>query len=317
VIGRTAALLGLALVAAVAWPLATYTVSLAAFGAAHVLVELRYVDARFGRRLGAPLRRTLALLLGAIVLGRIGRCTGAIASAHADAVELALGLALALTVVPRLVRAGRLRAGAALAIATGLALGVAISPMHALLVFAIVHNATPLGFLAEVTHGRARARTLATGALVFVAIPMVVATGLPWAALRELGLAAPELALLPAGPLEQHMRAYLPREALPSVWALHAFSAFTFMQCAHYFVVIAVLPRRLAPADRGVVPWPRRRAFATVVVLAGAIASVAFVGDFVGARAWYGVAAAVHAWVELPILLLCLAPAVDRAASTS
>jgi hypothetical protein len=43
-----------------------------------------------------------------------------------------------------------------------------------------------------------------------------------------------------------------------------------------------------------------------VVGLAGAVAFVAFVADFAGARAWYGVIAAVHAWVELPVLLLAL-----------
>jgi hypothetical protein len=38
---------------AVAAPLLAYSVTLASFGAAHVLSELRYVDLRFGRVLGA------------------------------------------------------------------------------------------------------------------------------------------------------------------------------------------------------------------------------------------------------------------------
>ena len=44
--------------------------------------------------------------------------------------------------------------------------------------------------------------------------------------------------------------------------------------------------------------------------LRGATAEIAsFVRDFAGTRASYGLLAAVHAWIEIPVLLLTLAPA--------
>ena len=47
-----------------------YSLTLATFGAAHVLAELRYVDRRFGRRLGIPYVATLAPLLAGAVAAR-------------------------------------------------------------------------------------------------------------------------------------------------------------------------------------------------------------------------------------------------------
>jgi hypothetical protein len=45
---------------------------------------------------------------------------------------------------------------------------------------------------------------------------------------------------------------------------------------------------------------------AIVVVMSAGLAAH-FAVDFVGARAWYGLAAAVHAWVEWPVLVVGLA----------
>ena len=47
------------------------------------------------------------------------------------------------------------------------------------------------------------------------------------------------------------------------------------------------------------------------VVLLSAVAFVGYAVDFKVARSWYGLAAAVHAWVEVPVLLLALAPLVE------
>jgi hypothetical protein len=57
-------------IAAVAAPLLVYSLTLAMFGAAHVLSELRYVDRRFGRGLGLPYAAVMgALLAGAVAAG--------------------------------------------------------------------------------------------------------------------------------------------------------------------------------------------------------------------------------------------------------
>ena len=53
-------------------------------------------------------------------------------------------------------------------------------------------------------------------------------------------------------------------------------------------------------------PWPTRGRLTLVLVGAGALLGVLFWVDFAGARRGYGTLAAVHAWVELPLLLLAL-----------
>ena len=66
-------ILGAALtaLAAVAAPLLVYSVSLAVFGLAHVGMELRYIDARFGPRVARRLALTIAVLLISVVCVRV------------------------------------------------------------------------------------------------------------------------------------------------------------------------------------------------------------------------------------------------------
>jgi hypothetical protein len=292
------ALLALAAVASVAWPLLTYTLTLAAFGAVHVLCELRYVDLRFGARVERRLRTGLLVGVGLIAAGRLLR--GAVVPpAIADGLEIAIGLGLIVLVVPTLGRSGR--AGLGLAVGGLLAVGAAVSPVHALLAIAVLHNLTPVGFLAEADRGGLRG-----AAIVFGLVPLVIATGAPYALLP---FAAPEATLLPTGPLAAHLGAYLPAAAQEQPWALHAFSACVFLQCAHYVYVIDVLPRTLPAGARGTVRWPAPALAVGLLAAASLVAIAAFAGDFAGARARYGALAALHAWLEVPILLLALTPA--------
>jgi len=298
---RRLVLLALAAVAAIAWPLLTYAGTLAAFGLAHVLCELRYLDARFGDRVGPMLRRTLLVGCLAIAIGRIVRKLELVPAAHATTIELGIAVVLVAAVFPVLARAGRMRAFLGVAAAAALAVGILVAPVHALLVVAVLHNLTPMGLLADASAGPARRRTLAIAAIVFVAVPIVIATGLPWTLLAALGCVEPELGRSVFGPIDPHMRAYLPESWLLRDGVLHAFAACVYLQCAHYVAVIDVLP--------GTLPGPRPggRRFAAIVVGLGAIAGLGFLVDFGDTRGWYGVVAAVHAWIELPLLLLAAA----------
>jgi len=294
----------------VAFPLAVYTTTLAAFGLAHVLSELRYVDLRFGPRFGRALRIQLGVLLVGVAGSRLGVVTGLISGMTALRIELCLLAALVGVVFPVLARS-RLSLGVGLMVGLGALAGMALSPIHTLLVLALAHNLTPLGFLAEVLPPERRAVGLGLGFGVFVGIPLVIATGLPYSVLASAGLAAPEAALLSVGSLSDHLHVYIPRAFHETPWALHAFSAVVFAQCMHYAAVLHVLPRLLpdgADASRSVVPWPPQAVFVGAI----ALASVAFLGvfawDFGQARGVYGIVAAVHAWVEVPLLLVALAP---------
>lgn len=303
--GRAALLVAAAL-AAVAWPLATYTLSLATFGVAHVLCELRYVDLRFGARLGHRLRAALVATLLVVVVGRLARRDGYLLPSTSTVLELGLGVVLIALVMPTLWRGRRALAG--LVLGGALVAGAALAPVTTLLVVAVTHNLTPLGFLADATTGAARRRTMTIALVVFVGVPALVVSGLPFDLLARVGLPAPEHDVLGAGPLVRHFRAYLPDAALAYPWAFHAFAACVFLQCAHYLYVIDVLPRSLPTDARGTVRWPRGALALAALVAVSALVLLGFSRDFADARARYGALAALHAWLEVPILLLALVP---------
>lgn len=291
-----AALLALWSLAAVAAPLLAYSVSLAAFGLAHVLSELRYVVRRFGPRAPRWAWISAAVLLAGVAGLRVARLAGAPAEVTAP-VECALVAALAALAWPLLRDAAPLHRALAAATVLAVGAGAAFAPFATILALAVLHNLTPLGFLAEARVPR-RELVLWTG--LFVGLPLVVATGLPSEALAAAGLAFPEATVLPTGALSRHLHTYLPREVHDATWAVHAFSAAVLAQGLHYHVVIRVLPSLPGGAA------PSRIAAALGTLAAVALAA-GFAFDFARAREVYGVAAAVHAWIELPVLIAWIA----------
>jgi hypothetical protein len=138
----------------------------------------------------------------------------------ATPVELGLVVALVLAVLPAL--AGRLSQITAVLGAAAVAAGVAWAPLHTLLLLAVLHNFTPVGFLAEVLRGRARRRALAVAAVVFLGLPLILAGGWIQTWLAALGWWRPELGLLGAGDLHANMGAYHARGAYSVAAAVHA-----------------------------------------------------------------------------------------------
>ncbi|MFO1076982.1 MAG: hypothetical protein U1E73_04560 [Planctomycetota bacterium] len=298
------ALVAAAALAAAAAPLWTYALTLASCGLPHVLVELRYVDQRFAARV--PRRGVVLLGLGlvgiaalrAAGIGGIGSGAGRVLG------ELVVGAALVAIVLPL---AWRTRAGpAALALGAAIAGGAAFAPLETLVLLSLLHNLTPVGFLAERLRGRDRARALAACAVVFGAVPLALLLGA--GELLPAGLAmAPEAAgPFGAGDLDQNLPVFVPSPWLGKESGDRLFAAAAFLQCMHYAVVLGVLPRLGGggEAARAAVPWPRPTRLLPFVAIAGALALLGFASDFVGARAAYGVFAAVHAWLELPVLAL-------------
>ncbi|MEZ6183667.1 MAG: hypothetical protein R3F62_01500 [Planctomycetota bacterium] len=261
--------------AAAALPLLVYSVSLACFGLAHVLAELRYVDTRFGPRLGARLR----LCLGALLVGVFSlRCLTALGVRvpQARGVELALVVALCAAVLPPLVRRHRALGAAAGGLVVALALLAWRWPLEVLFALTFTHNLTPVGFVAERLRGRARLLALGACAVVFGAVPLLIASGLPFELLARAGLARPEASLLPTvTALDPHLSAFLPLSLQRSPdYTLSLFAAAAYLQCMHYAAVLHVLPRFDDDAGwtgpRNALPWPRRPLFALLLLGAGA-----------------------------------------------
>lgn len=314
--GRRFALVFLGLagfaVAASRQPLAAYTLALGLFGLPHVLSELRYVDRRFGGSLRSRRGAALAALLAGIVLARMAGVMGWLGASLEVPFELGCAALLALVCAQgSIVR----RAVAALC---GLAIGAAtlVSPFETLVVFSILHNFTPLGFLWQIAPRALRPKAMAFAGAAFLLLPLAVAFGAPRALF---GAADGGVDPLGAGPLVLHLGVYVPSHWLHLVEARDLFAACVAAQGAHYASVILLLPlllARVAPNARGLVAWPSARVFLPAIALAGGLAFIGFAHDFQEARALYGVIAALHAWVEIPILILALTPG-DAASSAS
>jgi hypothetical protein len=294
--------------AAVALPLATYTTALATFGLAHVGSELRYVDYRFAGRLRGGLLLWLMAGLAATVLVRILGMIGALPYGAAVVVELAVVAAMTAAMF-----FGMRQFRATGAVVAALLFGSAVvAPVPTFLFLAVAHNLTPLGFLADALSGAERRRVLGIMLIPFVVLPIIIASGFPHMLLARAGLVAPELTAFSAGTLADNLGAYVPPSYLDAPWAVNLFSAAVFAQCMHYAVVIFVLPQLIdsKTAPRTILPWPSAGRFVVLLVVAAIALAVGFSFDFGAARRLYALAALVHGWIEIPILVLAL----DRSA---
>ena len=307
-----AAYVVVAAVFASAMPLLAYAGSLALFGAAHVLTELRYVDGRFGDRLrsggGILILALLALAVGLRALS----VAGAIDARGEYLAELGVVATMVFVVVPELGRHPGRAAFAFLAGAT-IATGSAVAPWTTVVILSILHNATPVGFLAERFAGTPRRRpVLLACAVAFLAVPIAIASGLGSRGLSAVGLFAPDLAFASAGTLASQLRVFVPAAWLDDALAPSIFAASAYLQLLHYGVVIGVLPRLLTPrgsdGDRPIAPWPGARRLAVAIAGVSVVAAFAFVRDFGATRTSYGILASAHAWIELPLLLWARAP---------
>jgi hypothetical protein len=192
-------------------------------------------------------------------------------------------------------------------IGAAFALGATYAPVATFLIWAWVHNLTPMGFVAEITEGNERRRWLLGLSLPFFVLPALVATGVfHQAAALVLPVGWTQtLSVFGAG--DKPLASFL----APGVTDLNLFSAAVVAQAMHYVAVIVMMPMLLRAKQGGVrastvVPWPSWRMFALGVAIVAAIAFCIYAVSYTDARAGYAVAAAIHAWIELPVLLLAL-----------
>ena len=284
------------LAAAAALPL--YLVALSCFGLPHVLCELAWVRRAVGPRLPSYWWGGLAAILVIQAGGRLAVWRGWITSAPAieiDVLTLALALWLVLA-LPLSVTGGRAWLMRGLALGSGVLLTMAVTlgsaeVIMALLVgLSVLHNVMPLG-LARL--GRPEGGSWAPGMGWMMLLPLLLLP-LPW--LAGDAIAAPAI----LRPMEVN---WLQSRLPPSFGGL--FSALVLAQCLHYYAVLRLLPRGLAPQ------WPARR----WLWLAGAASlalTLGFWWDFAEARRLYALAGGIHSWLEWPVLLCLLGGAFDN-----
>ncbi len=305
------ALLALALTTAMvvaAAPLVVYAATLALFGFAHVVVELRYVRSRFDARLDPRLVVAWLALLALLVAARISALLHVALPFDRGALELSLLAALLLVTAFAAPAQRRVAALACTALVVGF--GLVAPPAATLALLAFAHNLTPLGFLAERLRGGARRATLALALLAFVGVPLLLLAGGGDRLLEILSIPSSDGAFLAIGEVDDHFSAFLPPAWLAEEFAPRLFTAAVYLQCSHYFTVLHVLPRLASPAASASAPRsasstvPRRVAFGgALAVVVGLALLVMFGQSFVEARRVYAIAAVVHAYVEWPLFL--------------
>lgn len=315
--GWTTAIAAYVLVAgcAIAAPLLVYSVTLASFGAAHVLSELRYVDRRFGRGLGTGRIGLMGLLLAGAASARVLGVFQVVDGSLAIMLELSCVVVLAASAAD----GSGPRSALAIGIAACLAIATLVAPFDTVISLSILHNLTPLAFLWEILPARHRLLGMAMAGVAFIGMPLIVATGIPRAALAGLGLIAPAIDPLGAGPLARHLYVYVPAPLLSGASAIDLFTGAVVAQCAHYAAVIVVLPVLLArqdPKARGIVAWPSGLTFAALVALVSIAIFYRFGQEFTYTRALYGIASSVHAWIEVPLIVIALTRAAQPRSST-
>ncbi|MEM1392001.1 MAG: hypothetical protein AAGG00_01635 [Cyanobacteria bacterium P01_H01_bin.150] len=301
----------------VAFPLATYTLTLASFGLAHVFTELRYVNSRFNQRLNIDLRKKIVILLLIIVNLRIIQIFGMLDTRISVSLELICVIGLVILAIPILKAKDGKLAILGILVCTILLAGVFWIPTLMMVLLAVLHNLTPIGFIAEKLRGLQRKFALFLCFIVFALIPSIIISGYPENFLSSLNLVAPSANILQAGNLQFHLGAFVPRELHGSAIAQHAFSTAVFLQCMHYAVVLGLLTNWEKNKDNNFeshfLLWNHQSIYEKVVIFLSTLIFIYFVQSFTDAHKLYSIAAAVHAWVEFPILLLALAvPAEDK-----
>ncbi len=289
-------ILGIAIVlisglSAIFFPLTTYALTLAAFGIAHVAIELRYIDSRFHQRLGGNIEPRLLWLVLSIAMLRWCGIFGWIDGGLAQILELCCGLGLVLFATHHLYQNSWQKSSIGIVLGGILAIGIIHDPIATSVIFAIFHNLTPIGFILE-RQGLKSTSMLWICLTIFGLLPLLILVY--------------QFFHLPTETNLTHIGAFIAPswQQLPIAYPL--FSAVAFLQCMHYAVVIGLFSQWTPKHSLTLIPWFLNTYFYLVLAGISICFLIFFQHSFVLTRAFYGVVASIHAWIEIPLLLLSL-----------
>jgi hypothetical protein len=280
--------IGLSFLGAIGDPFTTYALTLSCFGIPHVILELRYLRHRFDNHWHPILERSILILLAFILIIRTLSFLGIISTAIAYPLELVCGLGLILIATRHLYQSRHPFTLIGFLVAILLGFGILHSSLTTLLILAILHNLTPIGFILDRLRspqgqGISSRSTKLSLFLTFVILPLTIVsiqTHFP-------------------AQTHPHLSAFLPIHWQTQPIAYPLFSAITYLQCLHYIVILGLFPQWTPIAPK---------AFYAVVILIALTFWASFQTTFPFTRAIYSIPAALHAWIEIPILLLLLHP---------
>ncbi len=280
-------------VAAILAPVPLYLLAIVLLGLPHVLWEMNWVKRIYGASIPSVWWLAMGCVLLLQVFARLGNWAALVPSEISVVLDLMTLAVLALMTAGLVQHLGgrHARRSVLLALATGigLILAVAAGNVVGVLVFlAIAHNFTPWLLT---PHNLRVAQQPARRPLSLLFL-------LPWLVALLLWF-APTL----APSLDLSGKPWLPGEAawfqlhLPETFRA-ALSAMVLAQCLHYYAVLRLWPAMLP--SQGFRQWQKWAVLLTVLLLGY------FLMNFSSARRLYAVASGVHAWLELPLILLLL-----------
>jgi hypothetical protein len=284
----------ISLLSAISFPLTTYAMTLSTFGIAHVAIELRYIDSRFHQRWGGNIESSLLWLVLSISILRLCGIFGWMDGRLAQILELWIGLGLVLLATHHLYRQSWRQGLIGVAVGCILGMGIIVDSIATSVIFAIFHNLTPIGFILE-RQGLTSRRILWSCAAIFGLLPLLILLY--------------QLSPLPHLPIEVNL-SYLAAFVAPawqqSPLAYPLFSAVAFLQCMHYGVVIGLFSQWTPKQSSTLIPWFLNTYFYLVLAGISICLFIFFQHSFILTRAFYGIVASIHAWIEIPLLLLSL-----------
>jgi hypothetical protein len=277
-------------ISAIVFPLTTYATTLATFGIAHVAIELRYIDSRFSQQLDRQITRPLVLLVLAIATLRCCSIFGFIPGQIAQLLELGCGLGLILIATHYLwVRDWR-RGLIGIGVGCLLGIGIANDPIATLVTFAIVHNLTPVGFILE-RQGLKSLQMLWLCGAIFGLLPLLI-----------ICYQSVPIFSLPIEINNTYLHAFIAPSWEKSSISYPLFSAVAFLQCLHYAVVIGLFSQ-WTPDRTSSITYSSKYFYLMLGVIS-VLFLIAFQHSFALTRAGYGAIASIHAWIEIPLLLI-------------
>lgn len=283
-------------VVAIAAPLQLYLVALIVFGLPHVLWEMNWIRHTYRHSLPTHWWMAIFSILLLQAAARLGTWANAMPAEITMVVDLLTLALLAFTTAMLVNRHGGPRPwlAAIIAVAAGIGLIAAVdagSVAGVLLLLAIAHNLTPLALVPsnqQITQTPAR-HTLG---LLF-ALPWLVMV----VVLMNTSIQAPSVVESTPNSTWMPGEAVWLQQHIPLGFQA-ALSGLVLSQCLHYYCVLRLLPSTLKPDVS--------RQWQTWALIASALLSLYYIFDFASARRLYSVAAGVHAWLELPLILLLL-----------
>jgi hypothetical protein len=286
-------IIGGSAVGAMAFPFATYAITLATFGLAHVAIELRYIDSRFHHQIDRTLELRLVGLLIAIGWWRYCAICGWLAAEVAHVLELSCGLGLVLLPTQYLGRSNWRSILPGIILSGILGIGIIRDPIATSVILSIGHNLTPIGFILERQVFKNYLALFVCG-VVFCAIPLFICI---WQLLHT---SAPVNLVTNS----VYLNAFVASGWQKSAIAYPLFSAAVFLQCMHYTAVIGLFSQWTHDRAPTLLPWLDRRYFYPLIAGISICLLVAYQHDFRLTRSVYGIIASIHAWLEIPLLLL-------------